>query len=285
MSESPKAICLLPLLYFQSHPIDKFKLRSNVSLRKINSSEIRTIQERSGRGDYPFDQLDIERINYTLEKKIYFKDLSSFNKALEQLLNLVLSMRLYKQGAVGYKAGILLVKEHPRIIHAFNIEPRHPSIVPIMAKEKTPKKPVFALLTLLEEELREYASFCKKVSKFGGREEKWPLPIRYFSRMYEAGPYEDTLVNCMISFEALVFKGEKELREKQTPLALAVSMLIGENSKEREKVKATLKQAYTIRNDIVHGKHPRTSKVEIKTLCWEIEDYLRRSIRKLLIEE
>lgn len=284
MSKSSEAFCLLPLVYFKSR-IDKFDLGNNFSIRKISSSEIRAIQESGGRrGGWPLTEFDIERIDYTLEKKIEPPTESSFRKAIRQLLNLVLSMRLFKQGEVGYKAGIFLLGARPYILHSFSIEPRHPSLVPIVLSEKTPKKPVFALLSLNKEELMEYASFCKKVAKFGGKEEKWPLPIRYFSKMYEAGPYEDRLVNCMIGFEALILRGEKEVREKKTPLALAVSMLIGENSKEREKVKAIFKEAYKTRNDIVHGKYLRKSKLEIATLCWETEDYLRRSIRKLLIE-
>lgn len=164
------------------------------------------------------------------------------------------------------------------------VTPRRASIVPIL-KYLEEKSPSFALKTLNENELAEYTPFYKVVSKRVAVEKKWPLPIRYFSRMYESKPYADVLVDCMISFEALVFKGEKEEREKQTPLALAISMLIGKNSKEREKIKTTIKEAYKIRNDVVHGKHPCKSELEIATLCWETEDYLRRSIRRLLIEE
>jgi len=283
VESSGEAVCLLPLLYFQS-PVNEFQLDSNALIRKISPMEIREIQDKRKSGDWPFDKFDIERISHTLERKIDPHKPRAYDKAVEQFLNLVLSMRLFKHGTVGYKAAVYLVEGNPYIIHDFNVEPRHPSVVAILKsfKEKTP---VFGLLTLNKKELNQYALFCKQVSKFGGREKKWPLPMRYFSKMYEAQPYEDMLVSCMISFEALVFRGEKEEREKKTALALSISMLIGQNSKEREKIKATLKEAYNVRNDVVHGKHPRKSQLEIATLCWETEDYLRRSIRKLLIEE
>jgi hypothetical protein len=285
MSVSSKAVCLLPLLYFQTpRAFSEFDLGNNVLIRRISTAEIREIQDKRRSGDWPFDKFDIERIGYTLEKKIDPKKPRAFDRTAEQFLNLVLSMRLFKYGAVGYKAAIYLVEGYPYIIHDYNVEPRHPSIVPTLKTLKE-KVPVFGLLTLDEKELVEYASFCKLVSKFGGREERWPLPIRYFSRMYEDMPYEDMLVSCMISFEGLVFKGEKGEREKKTALALSISMLVGQNSKEREKIKTTLKEAYEIRNDVVHGKHPRKPRLEIASLCWEAEDYLRRSIRKLLIGE
>lgn len=289
MSQIPQAICLMPLLYFQTtrtfdRTRGRFDLKDGIIIRKISAAEIQEIQEKRGSKEYPLDHFDIERIGYTLEKKIDPNNPRAFDRAIGQFQNRVLSMRLFKQGAVGYKAAFFLVDGRPYITHNFGVEPHHASIVPIL-KYFEEKTPIFTLLTLNENEFAEYALFCKVVSKLGGREEEWPLPIRYFSRMYESKPYEDVLVDCIISFEALVFKGEKEEREKKTPLALAISMLIGKNSKEREKIKTILKEAYDIRNDVVHGKRPRKSPIEIATLCWETEDYLRRSIRKLLIEE
>jgi len=289
MSEIPEAVCLMPLLYFQTtrtfyRTQGRFDLGNSVIVRKISGKELQEIQQRGGRKGWPLDHFDIERIGYTLEKKISPRKPEAFDKAINQFQNVVLAMRLFKQGAIGYKAVFLLIDGRPYITHDFGVIPLHAPIVPIL-KHLKEKSAVFALLTFNENELAEFTPFYKLVSKRVGREKKWPLPIRYFSRMYESKPYPDVLVDCMISFEALVFKGEKEEREKQTPLALAISMLIGKNSKEREKIKTTIKEAYKIRNDVVHGKHPRKSELEIATLCWETEDYLRRSIRKLLFEE
>ena len=289
MSEIPEAVCLMPLLYFQTtrtfnRTRGRFDLGNGIIIRKTSAVEIQEIQEKRGSKEYPLDHFDIERIGYTLEKKIDPNKPKAFDKAISQFKNVVLAMRLFKQGAIGYKAVFLLVDGRPYITHDFGVIPRHASIVPIF-KYLEEKSPIFALLTLNENELAEYVPFYKVVSKRVGREKKWPLPIRYFSRMYESKPYEDVLVDCMISFEALVFKGERKVREKKTPLALAISMLIGKNSKEREKIKTTLKEAYDIRNYAVHGKPLPKPPLEIATLCWETEDYLRRSIRRLLIEE
>ncbi len=297
MSETREGVFLLPLLYFQTTRTfyitrGRFDLKNGVTIRKINATEIREIQKKRGSEEYPLDRSDVETINYTLEKKMDLKeplmevDLSEiFNKVIAQFKNVVLSMRLFKQGTVGYKAAFFLVEEQPYIIQKFKAEPSSPSIVPIykMLKEKTP---IFARYTLSEIELTEFDLFCQEVITIvNEREEKWPLSIRYFSRMYESKPYQDVLVDCIISFEALVFRGEKKTSEKKMPLALAISMLIGKNFKEREKIKATLKEAYDVRNCIVHGNPPQKSPIEIATLCWETEEYLRRSIRKLHFEE
>lgn len=307
MTESSEAVCLFPLLYFQTPRSfgGEFDLGDGVRIRKITSSEIQRIQGSRGTKDWPLSPFDIEGISYALEKKIKMKTparalifdraveislAKNWDRILQQFINCVLAMRLFKQGAVGYKAAWLLVEGEPyagapHITENLAVEPRHPSIWPILKAMTTSEEPLFARLTFNEHELKEYVFFRRQVSKFEGGEAKWPLAIRYFSRMYEDRSYEEELVDCMISFEALAFKGESGPREKRTPLALAISMLIGRNAKEREKIKGTLKKAYTVRNYIVHGKYLRESEPEIARLCWETEDYLRRSIRRLLLEE
>jgi len=305
VAASSEAVGLLPLLYFQTPRSfgGEIHLGNDLLIRKITSSEIERIQESRGTKDWPLDEDDRKEINFTLEKKIRMKMPASvlaidraagvslskvWQETLQQLINCVLAMRLFKQGAVGYKAAFLLVEGQPYagapyITHDFKVEPRHPSIWPIFQALRS-EEPAFARLTLNEKELKEYASFHKQISESKRRKEKWPIFIHYFSRMYEDRSDEEVLIDCMISFEALAFKGEKGPREKGTPLALAISMLIGNNAKEREKIKATIKEAYNLRNNIVHGKHFPESKPEIIRLCWETEDYLRRSIKKLLIE-
>lgn len=290
MKKTPEAVCLMPLLYFQSACIRKFQttqgrfdLGNGITIRTITASEINEIQKDKS---WPLSPADVGMIQCALEKIIHKKVNPSlpveYDETIQQFVNLVLSMRLFKQGALGYKASYLLIENVPRIIGDYTVSTRGPSIVPVLKsiKEKTP---VFSLFTLNEKELGEFSLFNKQVSRFGGEIRKWPLPIRYFTNMYRAGSYEDMLVNCMIGFEGLVFKGEKKERAKRTALALSTSMLLGRDSVEREKVKATIKEAYDVRNDIVHGQPPRKSQLQLATLCWEIEDYLRRSIQTLLI--
>jgi len=292
MSKTPEGVCLLPLTYFQSTQtfyctIGRFDLSNGITIRKIDSAEIQKIQENK---EYPLSRFDIERMNYTLEKKVDLNMPNVFDKTIIEFQNIVLSMRLFKQGEVGYKAAFLLIDGQRYIQHDFGIEPRHASIVPIsrmLEQEKPPREPfVFPRFTLKEKEFADFDLFCQNISEvIWGGEKQWALPMRYFSRMYVDKPAEDILVDCMVAFEALVFRGEKEVGEKKTPLALAISMLIGKNPKEREKIKTILKEAYDLRNRAVHGSPLRKSPLEIKTLCWETEDYLRRSIRKLMLEE
>ena len=288
MIENSKALCFLPLLNF-SGTFNSKDLGHGASIRKISRFELERIQNSSGRKEWPFNRFDMPRVRYTLEKEIDPTN-KAFARAVEQFVNLVLSMRLFKPGLVGYKAAILFAEAEARIVHHFGIDPR----VPIPKIRGYEKYPVVAF-SLQDKDFKEYSLFKEKVLRFGGEDKNWPLPIRYFSRMYENKPIEDIFLDCMIGLEALVFKGEKEVREKAVPLALSVSMLVGKNSQEREKIKLDIKRAYKIRNNIVHGSRPRTvtkrgksrfmSRIEIGILCWKIEDYLRRSIRVLLILE
>jgi hypothetical protein len=288
VSANVEGVCLLPLTYFQStetfyYTKGRFDLSNGITIRKIEAKEIKKIQEQK---EYPLNRFDIERTNYTLEKKVSLNDPSVFDNVINEFLTLVLSMRLFKQGAIGYKAAFLLVDGRRYISHDFSLKPRHASIVHLLRMEKG-EPFIFPRYSLEEKEFTDLDLFCQIVIKaLGSSEKEWPLPVRYFSRMYQDKPIEDILVDCIIAFEALAFKGERRLHGKKTPLALAISMLIGKNSKEREKIKATIKEAYDVRNSVVHGESPLPkTPLEIEFLCWESEKYLRRSIQRLFIEE
>jgi hypothetical protein len=69
-------------------------------------------------------------------------------------------------------------------------------------------------------------------------------------------------------------------------IAVACSVLLGKNEEERDTVRRFLREAYSIRNCIVHGSDYPKPKIdkeyEMSEFVPKIEDYLRDSIKKLL---
>jgi hypothetical protein len=66
-------------------------------------------------------------------------------------------------------------------------------------------------------------------------------------------------------------------------------MLLGQNQNERKTISALLNKTFALRNDIVHGSESKIpvvindEKFEIDNFVSQIEEYLRASIKKLLL--
>jgi hypothetical protein len=111
-----------------------------------------------------------------------------------------------------------------------------------------------------------------------------------FDRTYEERRADDKIIDYAIALEALFFYGNK------TPISSAgqfvgvgCSMLLGKNREEREEINEFLVKAFEIRNKIVHGSDvDDTFKVGEKeytldTFAKELQDYMRQSIKKLIL--
>ena len=117
------------------------------------------------------------------------------------------------------------------------------------------------------------------------------LAKKRFERGYAEDDKEDKLIDFMIAFEALFLKGEKGSFANGKIIAIACSVLIGENENDREQIKENLLKAYKIRNAIVHaGSYNRliTNKETgacidtLPDLLTKVENYLRSSLNKML---
>ena len=93
-----------------------------------------------------------------------------------------------------------------------------------------------------------------------------------------SGEAEEKIIDQMIAFEALYLGDMQELKYK---LAMRTAFFIGE-SKERKDIYTDMLDAYKLRSNIVHGSDK--VKIEsIKAILPKTENYLRRSIRKMLL--
>lgn len=112
------------------------------------------------------------------------------------------------------------------------------------------------------------------------------FPTYKFMESYENVWYEDKIVDYMVAFESLTFyKRNKAIQPAGEVIGIAAGMLLGKNHKERTKIKERMKTAYELRNAKVHGNIEKLSKFEnIKKLSMDVEDYLRKALRRLIRE-
>jgi len=215
---------------------------------------------------------------FVLEKRIKVENGQGFDLH-KTMQNIILSLRLLKDGAVfgSYVFSILLSKK------------RH--ITSVSYEEDRPRRSS-GTYTLDFEEVLGLRKLIRKIQSVDFSERRsLDLACRRFQRAYEEKDAEDQLIDLMIAFEALFLKGERGVPSKGKVIAVACSILLGKNEEERQEVKRTLNEAYSIRNCIVHGsEYPRIESDDkgeiyvdtLPDLVSQVEDYLRESIKKLL---
>lgn len=110
------------------------------------------------------------------------------------------------------------------------------------------------------------------------------IALDRFERSYHEPYLEDQLIDYMIAFEAL-FIGKK-IHEQSAVITVAAGMLLGTDDEERNDISKTLELAYEIRNCIVHGSDYEqklaNKKIEMHQLTKNVENILRRSLKKLI---
>jgi len=252
-------------------------LIDGVKIRHISKEDLEDLKT------YPFPfppdtrQLISPRM-FVLEKHMKVENGQVFH-IRRGMQNIILALRLLRGGIVfgSYTFHVLLSKK--RHVTSWSYEedrPRRTSSTYVLNFEEVPR---------LRKIVRKIQGidFSKRKSL--------DLACRRFQRAYEERDAEDKLIDLMIAFEALFLKGERGVPSKGKLIAVACSTLLGKNEEEREDIKQTLVEAYSIRNCIVHGsEYPRLEPDEkgevyldtLPDLVSKVEDYLRESIKKLL---
>lgn len=115
------------------------------------------------------------------------------------------------------------------------------------------------------------------------------LACKRFQRACEEQDPEDQLIDLIIAFEALFTRKEIRHAQPKQKIATACSELLGNDKKEKEKIRHILLEAYSLRNLIVHGSEYQKTKPNnigyLPNIVSEIEDYFRESLKKLLTEK
>jgi len=183
----------------------------------------------------------------------------------------VTALRLHKEG---------LVTPGPIAIPTFRgKEPMWltPSWLDIRSDDYAFEEPrVFSLQTAdvppINSLLRDVYSWRVK-----GHPKNMQVALTRFHSSYRGEP-EERIIDQMIAFEAICLGGEQELKYR---LALRVACLIGRDAKTKDSIFEDMRNAYRLRSKIVHGG-PSVDQKELESILPKTEEYLRRSIRKLL---
>jgi hypothetical protein len=141
-----------------------------------------------------------------------------------------------------------------------------------------------------ESELEEVKSLFDKICSLNlANDKRFRVPIDRFNRTYEERKTDDRIIDYAISLESLFFYGNKSpLVSAGQFVGVGCSMLLGKTREERDKINEFLVKAFEVRNKIVHGSEINfpikilNSEYDLGALSKELQDYVRRSLRKLI---
>lgn len=193
-------------------------------------------------------------------------DKENENDIYNKILSIITILRLFNQGNLLYGT----IRKLPLSwVSMYS---------PIIGDSRFPQRRG-KLYYLNNEEIDPLLSFIKE---YDSSPEKTHLDIA-ISRLnftYDRTRNEDKIIDLIVGFESLFIEGKERPNDRGSYVGTACSMLIGNNHKERKKIKTLLKDAFTIRNKIVHGS--KYKKDELNQIIPNLEELLRGVIRKLL---
>lgn len=259
---------IIPINNFDSD-IEQFQFEGKFQIRKTAEKELGSIQNMFL---YPVPlrvREALSGVKYILE----YKSQGDIKVKWSYANEIITALRLLKAGDVCLSISLIL--EKGKIIswgysHIKEVYER-----PYFLK-KQEQSAFFKLWRKLSEiqtsKVKEYLRF----------------PLQVFNKSYYIDFIDDRFVQCMIGLESLVFHElEWGGEQKGKAMGLAISMLLGNNERERKEIKKNLKIAYTLRNFIVHGNVKELKRYDYKRkeeCLFKTEDYLRSIFRKFVEE-
>jgi hypothetical protein len=262
-------IAYAPLIGFESD-CEKIDL-GTVSIRHLSEKELEALW-RTRKIIFPsmMGEFDFMAVKYCLWAEVT-------NVSPIQTFNLVVkSLRLWKEGAVGYNKFFLL--------------PRHGRI----GGECSTYSSIWGLgqpkFVLKSGEVEDFISFFHKLEAVQTKIDVLDIALSRLGYSYERNRADDRLIDLMIAFESLFCEGPGDLTHK---LSTRVARFLEQDSEKRKKLGDFIREAYVIRNNVVHGNkqigrhaflldRPEKTKLNPHEYLPIIETYLRRSLRLLI---
>jgi hypothetical protein len=213
-------------------------------------------------------------IEYSIESKDNSKAIAETKKkACQQIQDAITALRFLKAGYVESNVILLITTKGTT------------KQTSLRAQKIIPTVSLYEPIYLRTDEISSLSRLIEKISNLDfERRKAFRIALRRFENSYYDTEDEDKLIDYIIAFEALFTKGKK-MGSKRDVISIACSMLLGKNLGEREKIRETLNDAYIIRNAIVHGADFREKLKKgqfLHDFVVEVEDILRRSIKKLI---
>jgi hypothetical protein len=263
MSEVKKFPWIVPLYNFDSDA-GLVTLHKSLRLRRVESDELENLMAKLTRHVEPY--LLLLEAKYVLEDRIG-------HHSMKDVHDMIVALRMLKAGDF-------------KILVAFHLHERDRMSLGIyddIHKVSFSSNPYFL-------EKREIADSIELWKKMQDRTSKQYLdfPLGKFMEAYDREGFDDKIVDYMVAFESLVFHHVEggDTQRICTPMAIAISMLLGNSKDERDTIRKNMQDAYDVRSAKVHGyvKKPKGRKEDIRQLSMQVEDYLRRALRRFVEE-
>ncbi len=251
------------------------KIDDNLILRKVLPAEL-IILKQSALDSDSIDQFDMLHVNNILEFKHEIQKGQVIDIPKNIVHNFITVLRLNKKGSVGC----------PLIMADF-LEGSYPGAKHFRYFRKPRREGDYKLES---EEIDKIIIMLNQFKKLDFVKYKFlDMVIRRFNYAYERDRAQDKLIDYMISFESLLLT-ESEKGELSFRLALRTAFLLEEEKNNREEIFKNIKDAYKVRNELVHGKHEdkinislnKKYDMDINLFASKIEEELRKSIKNIL---
>lgn len=274
-SDVIKMRAVLKLVNFNCN-VDEIKLSKEVNIRKIDERDFTILSFRNPReiyAEYIIEYMyEEEKLIGTIARvkpsvDIYEKIRERKTKNDNIIQGVLQIFRLFKEGYV--MSGDYFELQYPPILGVASNRP------PSYNTEIIRLNPY----ELSDDEIEPFKNLYEELKdNYLYKNNEFSISLRRFNDALNRFRYDDKLIDMVIAFEALLFKGG-ENTELLYRLRLRTSKLLKKEYEERMKIKNRLNEVYRLRSSIVHGE---TYKLDID-LINECENILRETLRRYLI--
>lgn len=256
------------LLPFTIQLPERTELECNVVIRRLTKEEKeRKLSNRL----LSMRQFDFESLKYCIEVTLDLEESPertpeflgepTFRKFEEVFDKVLLSLRLFKSGSIGYNE-FDLYQDVKYIATISRITYFWGRPYPLGEDQRIP-------FVIFYNQIKDLSpvDFTK-------------IAMERFRIIYEREKEEDRLINLFIALESLFLKSEAELNYR---LALNISCYLYNTYDERKQNFDKIKKAYGMRSKIIHGDSSSIDRAElIETLIY-IENCFRETIKKIIV--
>jgi hypothetical protein len=272
MKNKVKIVSMVPLVNFECE-VNVIELDDNLCLRRITPEELNELIKRAPGYSFPLKNA-LADVNFVIEKKLS-GDYIDYGEFSPYVLNIVLALRLLKEGAIATPTAFRLSSDR-KSYSVSEPSPRiriHPGLSP--------------LYILKKDEISAFQVLWKKLQSLEEDRPHLLFSLEQFSKAFDELFPEDIFVDFISAFESLVFYKEKRTIEPAGKvIGIAIGMLLGKNQQERNRIKDIITKAYEIRNARVHGNLNKLKKHQHENgdLLSDLGDCLRKTLRKFVEE-
>ena len=262
---------IVPLSNFESD-VRIIQLNENLCLRILDESETKSLMRRIPEleNDYRLKNL-LAEAHFIIEKKWLDDEARHLDENAPYITDIILALRLLKPYYVTAPTVFSMNSKHT----SFYIS----NPAPVDTLLDTP-------YFLKREEIDSFIKLWNELQRVKKEKQRLSFPLEQFIDAFEEIKPRYFIVNFMTAFESLVFQNANSPRNKGDAIGKHIGTLLGRDERERNKIKQDLQCAYQLRNYVVHGhlreKLTDYDNQETTELIFRVEDYLRRSLKKIL---